>query len=430
MNFDKLPFDMFATKNKEKSSEKDCRDENVKLPFDMFAIEGRPEEENDRNGNVKLPTNTLLPQTENGDDAETVMTGEHSKDYIHQSAQTKHELSDTEQEDMEESGHDGFDNNVSRMSLDEIKSQLEHFTRSIKKVESEQRDPAQDEHTEHPEIYRIPRGLLRELKSFVGDISCIDESTDENEENTDVPDTPDGQPEAVIGIVTEMQAAVSAPQESEEETITPEILSDKQEYNGTELPAFMPDKYSAEKADNEQAVPKSDEIENVNAVTDPLKENISFPVMSIDTAEDDPDIPLIQASVEDFSEPMKTQLKLHLETFADNHRGIRCLLASTADGFEIASYQSFPHDFHVRKLSALTSSLSGISSAMLREVGPGEQDVVFIESNSNIILFKRLTVNSKEICLMAVTTKDESVGQFFWHIKNLSEDVSDILNSH
>ncbi|EMO7863008.1 hypothetical protein WDR94_000001, partial [Citrobacter amalonaticus] len=106
------------------------------------------------------------------------------------------------------------------------------------------------------------------------------------------------------------------------------------------------------------------------------------------------------------------------------------LLISTADGFEIASLLTPGYELHIRKVSALTSSLLGISSAMLTEVGGGEQNAVFMESDQNMILFNRIPAAQKMLCLMAITSKDESIGQIFWRVRQLSENIIEICNKH
>ncbi|VUS64841.1 roadblock/LC7 domain-containing protein [Klebsiella spallanzanii] len=130
------------------------------------------------------------------------------------------------------------------------------------------------------------------------------------------------------------------------------------------------------------------------------------------------------------SDALVTELKNELEVFSQSNAVLKNILISTADGFEIASLLTPGSELHIRKISALTSSLLGISSAMLQEMGGGEQNAVFMESNNNMILFNRIPAEQKMLCLMAVTTKDESIGQIFWRLRQLSEDVIKICNKH
>lgn len=123
-------------------------------------------------------------------------------------------------------------------------------------------------------------------------------------------------------------------------------------------------------------------------------------------------------------------LQLELESFSKENEILKNILISTADGFEVASLLMSGYELHVRKVSALTSSLLGISSAMLREVGEGEQNAVFMESDDSMILFNRISVAKKMLCLMAVTSKDESIGQIFWRVRKLSDNVIEICNRY
>jgi len=67
---------------------------------------------------------------------------------------------------------------------------------------------------------------------------------------------------------------------------------------------------------------------------------------------------------------------------------------------------------------------------MLKEVGKGEQNAVFMESDDSMILFNRIPAAQRMLCLMAVTSKDESIGQIFWRVRKLSDNVVEICNQH
>nr|WP_318384061.1 hypothetical protein [uncultured Enterobacter sp.] len=143
--------------------------------------------------------------------------------------------------------------------------------------------------------------------------------------------------------------------------------------------------------------------------------------------------PITQQTEEDidiFPDELILDLKAELERFAVDNSVLKNLLISSADGFEIASLLSPGYELHIRKVSALASSLLGISSAMLTEVGGGEQNAVFMESDQNMILFNRIPVGDRMLCLMAVTSKDEAIGQIFWRVRQLANNVVDICNKH
>ncbi|HED1311440.1 roadblock/LC7 domain-containing protein [Kluyvera ascorbata] len=129
-------------------------------------------------------------------------------------------------------------------------------------------------------------------------------------------------------------------------------------------------------------------------------------------------------------EELISALQVELETFSKENAILKNILISTADGFEVASLLMPGYELHVRKVSALTSSLLGISSAMLQEVGEGEQNAVFMESDDSMILFNRVPAAQKMLCLMAVTSKDESIGQIFWRVRKLSDSVIEICNKY
>ncbi|WP_318391945.1 hypothetical protein [Enterobacter sp.] len=141
------------------------------------------------------------------------------------------------------------------------------------------------------------------------------------------------------------------------------------------------------------------------------------------------DLP-VDKDVSNISSDLILALKSELESFSQENEIIKNVLISTADGFEVASLFTAGYELHIRKVSALTSSLLGISSAMLKEVGKGEQNAVFMESDDSMILFNRIPAAQRMLCLMAVTSKDESIGQIFWRVRKLSDNVVAICNKH
>ncbi len=138
----------------------------------------------------------------------------------------------------------------------------------------------------------------------------------------------------------------------------------------------------------------------------------------------------VEKDVNNISEELILALKSELKSFSQDNQIIKNVLISTADGFEVASLFTAGYELHIRKVSALTSSLLGLSSAMLKEVGKGEQNAVFMESDDSMILFNRIPAAQRMLCLMAVTSKDESIGQIFWRVRKLSDNVVEICNQH
>ena len=130
--------------------------------------------------------------------------------------------------------------------------------------------------------------------------------------------------------------------------------------------------------------------------------------------------------IREVPEALIAALNIELKEFYKQNTLLQNIIVSTEDGFEVASLLTAGNELHVRKVSALASSLLGISSAMLKEVGSGEQNTVFMESDDSMILFNRIIVAKHILCLMAITEKDEPIGQIFWRMKNLSESIIEI----
>ena len=150
-------------------------------------------------------------------------------------------------------------------------------------------------------------------------------------------------------------------------------------------------------------------------------------INSINTVSTDQSISVSKdTEIREVPEALIDALNLELKEFCKNNTILKNIIVSTEDGFEVASLLTAGSELHVRKVSALASSLLGISSAMLKEVGSGEQNTVFMESDENMILFNRIIIAQHILCLMAITEKDEPIGQIFWRVKNLSENISEV----
>lgn len=168
---------------------------------------------------------------------------------------------------------------------------------------------------------------------------------------------------------------------------------------------------------------KSDEDEPPTKA--PLVETQNEPDIATKDAEIE-DAKIEGAEIREVPEVLIDALNVELKEFYKKNTLLQNIIVSTEDGFEVASLLTAGNELHVRKVSALASSLLGISSAMLKEVGSGEQNTVFMESDDSMILFNRIIVAKHILCLMAITEKDEPIGQIFWRMKNLSESIIEI----
>lgn len=401
MNFSKLPFDMFITQDKEDKTE-----------VDDLLYQSEENKEGEENVNI---SDSFIEEID--------------------SCQNDISLNENELPDMQHISAGGTDCDVPGISLNKITSQLEQLSRSIGNMTPEQYDAISGKQMDSPETYRIPRGLLNELRSFIRDIGYIGG----DEENIIAPDTGDKQ----TATDSEMPEIRPGDGISEGCTITSEMLSEESEHCTPEIRALMSGDVGNKNSQTQYSdvatleSPQRDadtvEISESEPETfrPPVQENGSE-WLPEEVTGDIPgnDTSPVHIGPGDFPDVLKNTLTASMEKFINTHAGIRCLLISTADGFEVASFQLFPHEFHIRKLSALSSSMSGISAAMLREVGPGEQDIVFIESTSNIIFFKKLAVNQQDISLTIVATKNETIGQLFWYVRRLSDDISEIFDNY
>lgn len=121
-------------------------------------------------------------------------------------------------------------------------------------------------------------------------------------------------------------------------------------------------------------------------------------------------------------------IQQQLNKFVHVNPGLGNLLVATADGFEVAAVLKENDPERIHKIAAMTSSIIGIGTAMLSEIGAGEQQVMTLEGEYEYILFHQIRTSSLTFCLTAVSCKKEPLGQLFWLLRQLVSNISEIIN--
>lgn len=114
--------------------------------------------------------------------------------------------------------------------------------------------------------------------------------------------------------------------------------------------------------------------------------------------------------------------------FVQANPGLGNLLVATADGFEVAAVLKEDYPERIHKVAAMTSSMIGIGTAMLSEIAGGEQQAMTLEGENEYILFHQIRTGSLTLCLTAIASREESLGQLFWLLRQLVSNICELCN--
>lgn len=120
------------------------------------------------------------------------------------------------------------------------------------------------------------------------------------------------------------------------------------------------------------------------------------------------------------------QIQQVLESFSQEHNKLTNMLLATADGFEVAAVLEENDWESIRRLSAMTSSILSIGVAMLQEINAGSHKVLTLEGEKNNVLIYMVPYTDAELVLTIVSSNEETLGQLFWLIRQLSNKISEI----
>lgn len=138
------------------------------------------------------------------------------------------------------------------------------------------------------------------------------------------------------------------------------------------------------------------------------------------------DTPQVVQNFSGLSPDQCQQIQQVLDTFSEEHNKLTNMLLATADGFEVAAVLEDNDWESIRRLSAMTSSILSIGVAMLQEIEAGSHKVLTLEGEKNNVLIYMVPYTDAELVLTIVSSNEETLGQLFWLIRQLSNKISEI----
>lgn len=110
-----------------------------------------------------------------------------------------------------------------------------------------------------------------------------------------------------------------------------------------------------------------------------------------------------------------------IEKLRDDVRGIKAVLVSTEDGFELAS--RVENTAQVSRLSAMASSLVVLGALAGEESSLGECESVTIEATSGYIIMLQVRHRSMGLILSVITGREVVLGQALYFSKQAAAEL-------
>lgn len=124
---------------------------------------------------------------------------------------------------------------------------------------------------------------------------------------------------------------------------------------------------------------------------------------------------------------LKEQIDKTLSNYVNKFPDIQNLVLSTVDGFEIASVLDQGGEEIIRKVSAMSSSLQSIGSAILREIGAPGYQYLYLNNGKRSVFIYLISGNQLDVVLMAVSGEIDSLGQALWMMQKLVDEVKELI---
>lgn len=124
---------------------------------------------------------------------------------------------------------------------------------------------------------------------------------------------------------------------------------------------------------------------------------------------------------------LKEQIDKTLNNYVSKFPDIQNLVLSTVDGFEISSVLDQGGEEIIRKVSAMSSSLQSIGSAILREIGAPGYQYLYLNNGKRSVFIYLISGNQLDVVLMAVSGEIDSLGQALWMMQKLVDEVKELI---
>lgn len=115
-----------------------------------------------------------------------------------------------------------------------------------------------------------------------------------------------------------------------------------------------------------------------------------------------------------------------LRQLGENSPGIQLAVLTSADGFEVATYQAHIAEAVAAKVAAMTSSITALADAITRETGLSTSRNLIIESDNGTVLLLSLREAHPPLSLAVVANKQAILGHLLWAARNAGTAITRI----
>lgn len=118
---------------------------------------------------------------------------------------------------------------------------------------------------------------------------------------------------------------------------------------------------------------------------------------------------------------IKSASEAVIHKLMDDVWGIKAIVISTEDGFEIAAYIENPD--HISRLAAMASSLAALGAIAGQESQLGICDNILIGAGNGYLLMLQAKHPKINLIISIITSKDAVIGQVLYFAKQASKSL-------
>lgn len=122
---------------------------------------------------------------------------------------------------------------------------------------------------------------------------------------------------------------------------------------------------------------------------------------------------------------IRQRCQTHAEALIKDVKGVRAVVISTADGFELASVVQGATQ--TDRLSAMASSISALGDVMGKESGMGQSKALLLEATNGVMAVLHIRHATQPLTICVSASREAVVGQLLYGARALSTKLEPLL---
>lgn len=124
---------------------------------------------------------------------------------------------------------------------------------------------------------------------------------------------------------------------------------------------------------------------------------------------------------------LNTAAEAAIQKLMENVRGIKAVVISTEDGFEIAAWVE--NTAQVSRLAAMASSMAALGAIAGEESQLGTCDNIMIEAPRGYLIMMQTTHSAINLIISIITDKDAVIGQVLYFSRQVCKMLENVGSS-